>query len=48
MEAMWHGAFWRTNVVTCVKSGSFELSQPTLEEYLRKTVELYKSCLVCD
>ncbi len=45
MEAMWHGAFWLTNVVTCVRGGNqiseyFELPPPTLEEYLRTTLEL--------
>jgi hypothetical protein len=43
MEAMWLGAFWLTNVVTCVRGGNqisefFELPPPTLEEYLRKTL----------
>jgi hypothetical protein len=44
MEAMWHAAFWLTNVVTCVRGGNqiseyFQLSPPTLEEYLAKTLE---------
>ena len=44
MEVMWHGAFWLTNVVTCIRGGNqiseyFELSPPTLEAYLRKTLE---------
>jgi nuclease HARBI1 len=48
MEAMWHAAFWLTNVVTCLRGGNqiseyFQLSPPTLEEYLAKTlaIDLY-------
>ena len=45
MEAMWHGAFWLTNVVTCVRGGNqiseyFDLPPPTAEENLRKTLGL--------
>ena len=43
VEAMWHAAFWLTNVVTCIRGGNqiseyFDLSPPTAEEYLTKTL----------
>ena len=45
MEAMWHVAFWLTNVVTCHRGGNqiseyLEISLPTAEEYLTKTLAL--------
>ena len=43
MEAMWHVAFWLTNVITCIRRSNqiseyFELLPPTAEEYLAKTL----------
>ena len=45
MEAMWHAAFWLTNVITCIRRGNqiseyFELLPPPVEEYLAKTLAL--------
>jgi hypothetical protein len=45
MEAMWHVAFWLTNVVTCHRGGNqiseyLEITLPTAEEDLTKTLAL--------